>query len=98
MKFDRVFFFSGLYLYQKHLLYRGTTNNEVTSEQNINSISVVRIHKEDRVRKNKTQRTKRSENMPFTFTSKSFCENICFGQERCAGKGDKMRHDGGKKS
>lgn len=30
-------FSSGSYLYQKHLLYRGTTNNEVTSEQNINS-------------------------------------------------------------
>lgn len=27
---------SGSYLHQKHLLYRGTTNKKVTSEQNIN--------------------------------------------------------------
>lgn len=34
------FFSSSSYLYQKHLLYRGTTNNEVTSEQNINNTTV----------------------------------------------------------
>lgn len=31
---------SGSYLHQKHLLYRGTTNKKVTSEQNINMAAV----------------------------------------------------------
>lgn len=31
---------SGSYLHQKHLLYRGTTNKKVTSEQNINIAAV----------------------------------------------------------
>lgn len=82
-------FSSGSYLYQKHLLYRGTTNNEVTSEQNINSTAADPHGRQILIKRSA------EENMEypraFSTTSESFCKNMCFGHERNAGKGGKMR-------
>lgn len=68
-------FSSGSYLYQKHLLYRGTTNNEVTSEQNINS-AVVDTHTRRRQREgNKTEMTQRQANTLIKRSAEEKCHS-----------------------
>lgn len=59
------------YLYQKHLLYRGTTNNKVTSEQNINN-AAVDPHRRQREGKEKSH-TRAEEHM-----EKEMGRRLCF--------------------